>query len=91
MELLLVALGIVALVIGYFCLGILVKFLLAWWILAFGIPVLLVIGLAIGWVGAVAAIFGLFHLIRANNRWHDSELYLALERKVDNAFYLSDT
>lgn len=91
MELLLVVLGIIALVIGYFCFGIFVKFLLAWWILAFGIPVLLAIGLALGWVGAIAAIVGLFLLIGANNRWHDSELYLALERKVDNAFYLSDT
>ena len=91
MELLLVALGIVALVVGYFCFGILVKFLLAWWILALGIPVLLAIGLALGWVGAIAAIAGFIGLLGANNRWHESELYLALERKVDGAFYLSDT
>jgi len=91
MELLLVILGIVALVIAYFCLGIVVKFFLAWWILALGIPVLIVIGIALSWIGAIAAISGFVALVRANNRWHGSELYLALERKVDSAFYLSDT
>ncbi len=48
MELLLVTLGIVVLVVGYFCFGILVKFLLAWWILTLGIPVLFTIDLALG-------------------------------------------
>lgn len=91
MELLLVVLGIIALVVAYFCFGVVVKFFLAWWILAFGVPVLIVIGIALGWVGAVAAIAGFVALLGANNRWHDSELYLALERKVDSAFYLSDT
>lgn len=91
MEFLLLALGIIALVIGYFCFGIFVKFMLAWWILTLGIPVLLAIGLGLGWVGAVIAIFGFIALLGANNRWHECELYLALERKVDNAFYLSDT
>ena len=91
MELLLVVLGIIALVVAYFCFGVVVKFFLAWWILAFGVPVLIAIGIALGWVGAVAAIAGFVALLGANNRWHDSELYLALERKVDGAFYLSDT
>lgn len=91
MELLLVVLGIVALVVAYFCFGIIVKFFLAWWMLALGVPVLLAIGIALGWGGAVAAIAGFVALLGANNRWQGSELYLALERKVDSAFYLSDT
>ena len=90
MELLLLAVGIVVLVVGYFCFGILLKFLLAWWILTLGIPILLTIGLVLGWVGAIAAIVGFVVLLGANNRWHGSEFYLALERKVDKAFFLSD-
>jgi len=91
MEILLVVLGIIALVVAYFCFGVVVKFFLAWWILAFGVPVLIAIGIALGWVGAITAIAGFFALLDANNRWHASEIYLALERKVDSAFYLSDT
>lgn len=91
MEIFLVALGIVAIIAAYFCFGIVVKFALAWWILALGVPALLVIGITLGWIGAITAIIGFCALLSANNRWQDSELYLALERKVDSAFYLSDT
>lgn len=86
-----IVLGVVALVVAYFCFGLVVKFFLAWWLLAFGVPVLMAIGITLGWVGAVAAIVGFVALLGANNRWHDSELYLVLERKVDSVFYLSDT
>lgn len=91
MEFLLLVLGIILLVVGYFCFGILVKFLIAWWILALGVPVLIAMGLALGWVGAIIAIAGFIGLLGANNRWHECELYLALERKIDSVFYLSDT
>ena len=91
MELLTIAVGIIAIVVGYFCFGVLVKFLLGWWILALGIPVLVGIGLSQGWVGALVAVAGFIGLLSANNRWHGSETYLVLERKVDKAFYFSDT
>jgi uncharacterized membrane protein (DUF485 family) len=91
MELLLVVLGLAALIVGYFCFGVLVKFLLSWWILALGTPVILVIGFSFGWVGAIVAIIGLYVLVAANNRWQGSERYFALEQKVDKAFYFSDT
>jgi hypothetical protein len=90
-EFLLVLLGIIVLVVGYFCIGIFVKFLLAWWILAIGVPALLVIGFAFGWAGAIASIIGFAVLLNLNNHWHECELYLAIERKVDRTFYLSDT
>jgi hypothetical protein len=91
MEILLIALGIAALVAAYFCLGIALKFIWGWWLLVVGIPILLTIGLAIGWVGALVAIIGFFVLLEANNQWHGSELYLAIERRIDGAFHLSDT
>lgn len=91
MELLLVVIGIVVLVAFYFCLGVVVKFFLAWWIVFFGVPILVAVGIALGWVGAVFAVAGFVVLLSANNRWHDSELYLDIERRVDSIFYLSDT
>lgn len=91
MEFFWAVLGIVALVVAYFCFGIAVKFLLGWWILVLGTPVLFIVGIALGWIGTIVVIAGLITLIAANNRWHDSKLYLALEQKVDRAFYLSDT
>lgn len=91
MEFILLIAGIITLVLGYFFLGILVKFFVAWWILILGSPLLLVIGFYLGWGGAILAILGLFLLMSANNKWHDHDLYLNLERKIDKAFYLSDT
>lgn len=38
-------------------------------------------------IGAIVAIAGFVALLGPNNRWHDSELFLDLERKVDSAFY----
>jgi len=91
MELFLVILIVIALFVGYFCLGIFVKFIVGWWILTFGTPMLLIIGLGFGWFGAIVAISGFIVLLFINNRWHDTEFYLSLERKIDKAFYLSDT
>lgn len=78
-------------VVSYFFLGLLFKFFISWWILALGIPGIFIVSFSLGWVGAVVAILGLVALLEANNKWHDSGLCIALERKIDAAFYLSDT
>ena len=83
--------AIVSLVVAYFCLGILIKFIVAWGILAIGVPILIIFGISFGWLGAVGAILGFVFLLHANNEWHGNEKYLALEKKIDNAFNLSDT
>lgn len=79
------------LIVGYFCVGLLLKFLLEWWILVFGIPSMLVVGFAMGWVGAIVAVIGFFWLLNANNEWHSSGYYLRIVKRLDDAFYLSDT
>lgn len=91
MTFILIVLAIAALVIGYFCLGILLKFMWAWWPAVFGVPVLLAVGFAFGWIGALIAIGGLFGLLSASNNWHGTSLYLEVERRIDGLFYLSDT
>ena len=91
MEFILILAGIIILVLGYFFLGIFIKFIVAWWMLILGSPLLLVIGFNLGWSGAIFAIFGLFVLMVMNDKWHNHKLYLSLERKIDKAFYLSDT
>lgn len=91
MHLVLVVVGLLLLLVGYFCLGMLAKFFLGWWIMAFGLPVLLFAGFAMGWVGAIVAVVGFFILINVNNWWQGCALYMALERWIDRAFYFSDT
>lgn len=91
MELLLIIGAVIALAVLYFCFGIALKFLVAWWILLLGTPALIGIGLAYGWVGAVVAIVGFFFLVQANNSWSGSAAYLKIEKYVDKAFYLADT
>jgi hypothetical protein len=91
MEFIIGLLGIIGLVALYFCFGIFVKFILAWWITVLGVPILIGVGFLMGWPGAIAVILGLAVLSHVNNKWHESELYLTLESKVDAVFYLSDT
>lgn len=91
MELVIVLLGIIAIVALYFCLGVFIKFMLGWWMLALGTPILLVIGFTMGWIGAIVAVVGFIALLIANDEWHGSGSYVALAKKVDAAFYLADT
>ncbi|MBK8674832.1 MAG: hypothetical protein IPN27_00140 [Cellvibrionales bacterium] len=91
MEFLVVIAAIVGLVCAYFCLGILLKFIVAWGILAVGIPILIVFGVLFGWAGAAVSVVGFIFLLHINNQWHSNDVYLALEKKIDRAFNLSDT
>ncbi|MFC5429590.1 hypothetical protein ACFPTO_12390 [Paraburkholderia denitrificans] len=91
MDLILTILGLILLVVGYFCLGMVAKFFLGWWILAFGLPILLIVGLTMDWIGAIAAVVGFFVLLHLNSEWQGCERYMALERRIDKAFYFSDT
>jgi hypothetical protein len=91
MEFIIAIVALVVLGATYFCLGVILKFLLSWWILVFGAPILLIIGVSMGWMGLIVVVLGLAFLLKTNNRWHDNRLYLVLERKVDRAFYFSDT
>lgn len=90
MQFILLIAGIIVLVIAYFSFGAVAKFFLGWWILVIAIPALLIVGIALSWIGAIIAIFGILYAIKINNKWHASELYLSLEKRIDKAFYFSD-
>ena len=91
MNVLISLIVVFALILSYFCIGMLLKFFISWWILAIGVPTIFIVCVSLGWVGGVVAIIGLGVLLVANDSWHDSRLCIALERKIDAAFYLSDT
>lgn len=91
MELIAIIGAVIALVVAYFCLGILLKFIWGWWILALGSPILIVVGLATGWVGALVCIFGFCLLLVANNKWQGTNAYIFFDAKLDKTFHLSDT
>jgi hypothetical protein len=91
MELLAIIGGLIALIALYFCFGIVLRFLWGWWILAVGIPVCIVVGIAFGLVGAILAIVGFVFALYANNEWHDSTIFLTVSNKIDKAFYFNDT
>lgn len=90
MEFALIALVVVLLVAAYFFLGVLLKFILGWWILVLGIPALIMIAFTQGWVGAATAFIGFFVLLYTNNHWQGTSIYVALERVIDRIFSLAD-
>ena len=90
MELIAIIGIVIALIFLYFCFGILLKFLIAWWIILAGTPILFVVAILFGWVGAIIAIGGFIFLLRLNNTWGGSEIYFKIERVIDKAFNLGD-
>jgi hypothetical protein len=91
MALLVVLGALVGAVCAYFLAGILIRWLWEWWILAFAIPIALIVGFSSGWVGAVVAIIAVCLALAANNHWHSSPWYFAGADRIDNAFYFKDT
>lgn len=91
MELLVVIGIIIGLVVIYFSLGIALKFIWGWWILALVTPICIFVSFTYGWIGAIAGIVVLFIALGLNNEWHDNPYYLSISKKIDSKFYLSDT
>lgn len=90
MEFLIVIAIIVALIVGYFCLGMLLKLLLQWWLPLVCAGPLLMLAFGFGWMGAIGAVVGALLLIGFTQNWQESPTYLALEAKIDKAFYFDD-
>lgn len=90
MELILLIAGILVALVLYFCFGIALKFLVSWWILLLGTPVLIGVGFLGGCIGAVVALVGFGLLLHANNSWSGSQAYRRIEKQLDKAFCLGD-
>ncbi len=87
---LLILLGIVALVVLYFCFGIAVKFLVGWFPVILGgiVTVAMLIFGSVFWQIIGILLFGV--TVNWSDRWHRSDAYLAIEKKLDELFYFKD-
>lgn len=87
---LLILLGIVAIIIAYFCFGIAIKFLWGWFPVMFGVVVMIVslFSSSLAWqVGGV-----LFFCISVHwtGLWHGSMVYANIEKKLNKLFNFED-
>ncbi|RMH46001.1 MAG: hypothetical protein D6694_03975 [Gammaproteobacteria bacterium] len=90
MELILIVVGIIAIFFLYFAFGAIIKFIVGWFPSIFGIVIGVVIGFLGGWTGAVAALFIITLSIVLTDSWHNSPLYLRIEKYIDKKFYFGD-
>ena len=91
MEFLFGTLCLIALVFCYFFLGILLKFIVGWWLLILGSPIAIFFGFKYGLIGSVIALLSFCILLGLTNAWQDCRLFLFLEKVLDRIFNLSDT
>ena len=90
MEIALIIIGIIVLVVAYFCAGILIKFLWGWLPLVFGLLIGITVGILGGWIGAVMGLIIIIASIGGTNSWHDTRVYTRFETFVEKTFYLGD-
>ena len=90
MEFVAIIIGIVLLVVLYFCIGMVAKFIWGWLPLATGLAV--GVGMAIfgGWLGAAIGVFICVALVVGTDRWHSTDLFQRVERGIDKAFHFDD-
>lgn len=91
MELIIIVAGLALIIISYFCVGIILRWLWEWLILFVALPFLLFVGIRFGWVGAITALVGAWASLLANNEWHSSSVYFRVSEKIEKAFYFGDT
>lgn len=90
MEALFILLALILLIAGYFCFGIIIKFLLGWLPLVAGLlsgGFLCLIG---GWGGGFIGLVICIACIFMTDSWQGSDLYLKLEEKLDTLFAFKD-
>ena len=90
MELVLLAIAILGAIFAYFAVGIALRWFLEWWILAISTPILIAVGILIGWAGAVVALIGFFLALSANNAWHSSSTYFRISDRLNKRFSFED-
>ena len=90
MELLVVILVLISSIIIYFCAGIVISFLINWWILILGIPILILFSIKTGWTGSILAIVFFGILLYMNNQWHQNSVYYRIIDKINKFFNFND-
>lgn len=91
MEIIYIIGGIVALFMLYFATGIILKFIVGWFPvitgICIGVPIIAFKG---GWSGTIIGLVIIVGSVFTTDSWHGSEIYLNIEEKIENKFYLND-
>ena len=90
MDFFYLVLGIVLIIILYFFIGIILKFMLVWFPLIIGSIISLILILLGGYVKAIIAFLIFFLFLMLNNKWQSSQLFFQLEKIIDKFFYFKD-
>lgn len=90
MQILAVFAGIIALVLLYFFIGIVLKFIWGWWIPILAVPIAILLGLHHGWLGAIGCVAALVITIPLADGWQDTSICRLVDRLIDKAFYFED-
>lgn len=90
LEFLLLVTVLIVVLIGYFFIGMLIKFLWGWFPLIIAIFLGITIGLYGGWANAVFGFIFIIGAIIGTNAWHGSSLYLRCEEAIEKLFYFHD-
>lgn len=87
---LLILLGIVAIIIAYFCFGIAIKFLWEWFPVMFGVVVMILAFVAGGLVWQIGGVLFFCMTVHWTGLWHGSIVYTAIEKKLNKLFNFED-
>jgi len=90
MKLLFVIIGLICLILIYFFIGVILKFLWGWITLIIGLLLGIVIGLFGGWLGAILGLIIFIISFIVTNAWQGTSLYLKIEDVIDKKFYFKD-
>jgi len=90
MQLLIIVGVLILLVISYFFIGMILKFLLGWFPLLIGLILGLIIGLATGWIGAIIGLIVIIASFSVTDKWQNSNTYEKYEKIINDKFYFND-
>jgi O-antigen ligase len=81
---------LIALVLVYFFLGMVLKFLWGWMPFVAGLLVVLALALGGGWLAAGLGVVILVAVLTLTNSWHSTALYQKGEALIDKTFSLGE-
>ena len=90
MEFLFVSVGIFLLIVIYFWLGVVVKFLWGWLPMVLGLLVAVAVGFSGGWVAGILGVFLALLTVVGADAWHRTALYQSVESLIDRTFYFEE-
>jgi hypothetical protein len=90
MEAIFLLIAIVALVVAYFLIGMLLKFIVGWLPALLSVPIGILLMIQGGWVLSISGIIILIAGISYTSEWEDSKTCCFVVTKLDKIFYFRD-